>query len=440
MKNIWTLSNDRSQEPLSQATPQGSPAQVPTPSHPLCTILFMGDQWDIQWRRRQQLAWRLAAWEGCRRLVYVETPLTWASLRHLFLNRPGDARDRWSRVGRQRGFRFRPAPKLEVFTPLGLLPGLGPRSARVQDALAWPLLRRVARSLRRETGASECLLLWISLPHTPPALFKEAQADVVWYDVTEDFSAISILPPQVRRILQEQDGFWTQAADIVSTVSTEMYGLKAPESRRAINLPNAVDSNPFQSPQAHPPPPEMESLPRPRILFIGGAAYRQDWDLVRYLASQRPHWSFVFVGNLDERPDLRAYPALRFLGFKPYSELPAYLHNSDACIQLYAPGHYTDSGSSLKLLLYLAAGRPAISTPFADAPELEGAVEIAHDHIQFLELLERELAEDSPEKQHARRALAARHSWDGRVAQITSLLQELALSVPPTQAQGPTRP
>jgi len=282
------------------------------------------------------------------------------------------------------------------------------------------------RTLRLEKSKTELLLLWVSLPHTPPELLDEVKPDLLWYDVTEDFSAMPGLSEAMRRCLQEQDLFWTKAAHIVSAVSMAMRSQKAPIAHRTIDLSNAVDIDIFHLTRTNPLPLELQSFPRPRIIFIGGDPSSQDWDLVRHLANHKPTWSFVFLGNLKDHPNLDEYKSLHFLGTKPYERLPAYLEHSDACMQIYLPGRFNDSRNSQKLLVYLASGKPIVSTRSGDAERYENIVPIADGPEQFLELLEREMATDSPQKQAARRELAAKHSWDARAAEIISVLKGLS--------------
>ncbi len=79
----------------------------------------------------------------------------------------------------------------------------------------------------------------------------------------------------------------------------------------------------------------------------------------------------------------------------------------------------------LKNLELLAAGRPAIARP---APALDAFAEVlyfARTTEEFIAQCDRALAEDSVARAHARRAIAERHTWDNRLAELLALLGDL---------------
>ena len=62
-------------------------------------------------------------------------------------------------------------------------------------------------------------------------------------------------------------------------------------------------------------------------------------------------------------------PNIRWIGPKPYAELPRFVAAFDVGMIPYVANPYTQSCFPLKLYEYLAAGKPVVATGL---PELEG--------------------------------------------------------------------
>ncbi|HPD26377.1 MAG TPA: glycosyltransferase family 4 protein, partial [Candidatus Marinimicrobia bacterium] len=112
-----------------------------------------------------------------------------------------------------------------------------------------------------------------------------------------------------------------------------------------------------------------------RPLFIySGSLYR--WygtlDLVKafHLALQkRPDLKLIIVGSGDEENTIREYiqkksltDSVLLIGVVPHAESLKFIQAADYCLVFY-PGEPTYFGSSSKVIEYMAAGKPVISTP-----------------------------------------------------------------------------
>jgi glycosyltransferase involved in cell wall biosynthesis len=78
----------------------------------------------------------------------------------------------------------------------------------------------------------------------------------------------------------------------------------------------------------------------------------------------------------------------------------------------------------MKVYEYLAAGLPVVATPL---PALRDVAEVrsAPDAQGIAELLDRALAEDSPERRAERSRAAGSHSWDRRLEEIATAVENL---------------
>ncbi|WP_239618813.1 glycosyltransferase [Cohnella mopanensis] len=130
-------------------------------------------------------------------------------------------------------------------------------------------------------------------------------------------------------------------------------------------MENGVEFSHFSNPGDEPE--ELIGIPRPRAIYIGAVDSRLDLEAIKSLAEARRDLSIVIIGP---RPRF-ALPSfgsnVYLLGAKPYSRLPAFLHQSDLAL-LPLSGHAANAGRSpMKLYEYAAAGLPTVVTA---TPEL----------------------------------------------------------------------
>src|SRR5262249_9755842 len=98
------------------------------------------------------------------------------------------------------------------------------------------------------------------------------------------------------------------------------HGVDVPHFRKACDVDIVV-------------PQDIATLQKPIIGFFGLIADWVDLDLIRFLATSRPQWTFVLIGKVTT--SLRAVenlPNIRLLGQKPYSSLPAYAKAFDIAL------------------------------------------------------------------------------------------------------------
>ena len=161
------------------------------------------------------------------------------------------------------------------------------------------------------------------------------------------------------------EGRTVRSADLCTAVSEVdinqfaiLYGV------RPILLPNAVDVGSFEQ----IPPDEIArvrekySLVSPLVLFMGLTGYRPNAEAIEFLVKavfphvlrKCPFARMTIIGG----PTAFSEPWLNVLGNIPFGEIPAVLASSDVCV---AP-IFSGSGTRLKILEYMAAGKAVVST------------------------------------------------------------------------------
>ena len=197
-------------------------------------------------------------------------------------------------------------------------------------------------------------------------------------------------------------------------------------------LTNGYDDELF-SPDAAPREPlALTDVPRPRILVAGHVSDRIDWTGISRCAARRPDVAWVFVGpddagmteqiaaiRAESGADLRLFPPV------VHAEIPAWIAHADVCASPYRLNSFTRASSPLKVVEYLGAGAPTITTHVS---ALEPFSEVVHwleegDGNSYQLALERALAEGrSAEKRAARTAAVRPHSWARKSEELRRLL------------------
>jgi glycosyltransferase involved in cell wall biosynthesis len=196
-------------------------------------------------------------------------------------------------------------------------------------------------------------------------------------------------------------------------------------------LPHGVDTDHFAR-AANPetrPAPLFGPIRRPIIGFVGQINERLDRDLIRFVARAHPEWSIVFVGpilrGLDVGP-LQALQNVHFLGPADLDRLPEFLKPMDVCMVPFLVNEHTRTMNPLKILEYLAAGKPVVSTPLPALRSYEPHVGIAGSAAEFAAAVEQALAEDGDMQRRARAEFAGEHSWESRLEEICGLIEMTA--------------
>ena len=78
----------------------------------------------------------------------------------------------------------------------------------------------------------------------------------------------------------------------------------------------------------------------------------------------------------------------------------------------------------LKMLEYMASGRPIVSVEINEAKQYSDAVSIAGNKEEFCKAIEWELHNDTPERRARRIEIAARHSWSHHLEELSKLIVE----------------
>jgi glycosyltransferase involved in cell wall biosynthesis len=278
--------------------------------------------------------------------------------------------------------------------------------------------------------AGERPYVWFYTPMALP-LLQGFDPALVIYDCMDELAAFKNPPKQ----LLQRESALLNMADLCFTGGPSLYEAKKDRHPNAHCFSSSVDAKHFQQAldrsNSHP---DQEHVAHPRLGFYGVIDERFDTGLIKEIAAAHPEWQIVLVGPVVkiDPANLPRAENIHYMGQRTYNELPQFLAGWDLCLLPFALNESTKFISPTKVLEYMAAELPSVSTPITDVKVPYGdVVAIAATPAEYIAACERMLAMSDAEKAAlaARvRAVVANTSWDKTAASMHHLIQTTAPS------------
>jgi teichuronic acid biosynthesis glycosyltransferase TuaH len=376
-------------------------------------ILIARDTWGDVWRRRQFLTAEFA--RAGHRVLFVEAPYSLPRL----LAGSADMKSR----PRNRMWDAFTAPRcvsenIYVTAPPKPLPN-HPAEA-VNRALQAAHLRRAAHTLRMKRP-----VLWIN-PESAAWLPGALAHSLAVYDVTDDWTEAASLPSRERAEIRSNDRLMLARADLVFTVSHDLFEKKWPFNPNTVFMPNGVQPEAYDILHA-PRPAELDGLQGPIAGYTGTLhTDRLDLDLIEAVA-RAGDVSQVFVGpnHLDPAAARRlaALPRVRLVPAQPWRRLPEFVFHFDVCSIPHAVTPFTHSLDPIKAYEYLAAGKPIVAVAVRGLEPLRDFIALAADRDDYLRLLRHAVEHGPVRPPEILKQEGRRHAWSARARDILDHIQ-----------------
>ena len=162
------------------------------------------------------------------------------------------------------------------------------------------------------------------------------------------------------------------------------------------------------------------------IGYYGAIADWFDTELLEYLATKLPDCQFVLIGHTfgSDIRKLSQFSNVEFLGERPYSELPKYLHLFDVCIIPFKLSPLIKATHPVKIYEYFSSGKPVVSTYLPELIPMADLCYLATDHEDFLKKLNIALNENNPDVIKKRINFASENTWQHRFKVIYDEIQK----------------
>ena len=315
--------------------------------------------------------------------------------------------------GAMQGVRER-HPNIWVLTPLAI-PFYGSELVRAANGM---LLKAQVQKAMQQLQFKD-VISWSFLPSSAPVSGTLGESLVVYHCVDE-FSAFSDAPAQEIRELERR---LLLKADVVICSSEKLRADKARVNPNSHLVQHGVDLDHFA--RAYDPatlvPDDLKGAPGPIIGFWGLIADWVDLQLIRHVADAFSGGTVVLIGNsTTDMKSIEGARNIRFLGRKPYADLPRYAKAFDVALMPFKVNELTLASNPLKVREYLAAGLPVVSTAIPEVERL-GVCRIGKDADGVVREIAAAVAA-GPGPSEVRAAQVRSEGWEARVGEMQEIV------------------
>jgi glycosyltransferase involved in cell wall biosynthesis len=297
-------------------------------------------------------------------------------------------------------------------------------ASRVNFALTAAMLRRAVEELTPPT------ILWIYDPAAARLVGSVREAFAV-YDCVDDYAEQYAPDRRRMELVRAADRDAGRLARLVFATTEALAERHRQTNPRTFLVPNAADYDHFSAAfDRNVAAPEVRDLPRPVLGFAGNLTPRKvDFESLRALALERPGWTLVLIGPVRDRGEralagISELPNVRWLGWRPYQDLPRYIAAFDVALCPYVRNAYTENVFPLKIYEYLAAGKPVVATGTPSLRGMEPDVILVDGAASLPAAVEAALSRSSDADRERRMALAARNTWEDRTERLLGLVAD----------------
>lgn len=390
-------------------------------------IIFIANEpWEHHvWRRRHHVAWRLAK---KNRVLWISSPiLSVALLSRRLYGLQHIKRKVIFDLGRLK----HQGRNLWAYCPVQLIPTLRkiPSIAQLNKQLVLWDIQRVAKKLGIRSPIlwlhkNQCT--WCNYEYY--GLFNEKLIVYDYFDPMPavDSGEISDIEWITRAI---------RKADIVFAVSRKLSADAEKLKHNCYLITHGVDYSLFSSMPKAAPLTMLDSMRKPSLGYLGLMHHKMDFDLLNYVAERRPDWSILLMGSkgMDFIEDRSRFTILikrenvHYIGEVPMEEVPYYLQHVDVCLIPFKKVESLRYASGpLKLLEYLAAGKPVVAVDQGIEYEYSKFMKVADTKEGFIEAISEALEEERQNGEslaQARKEIARQNCWDERVNQMMAIVE-----------------
>jgi glycosyltransferase involved in cell wall biosynthesis len=309
--------------------------------------------------------------------------------------------------------------RITVYYPFTILPVVDRPLLRSAFALRNTLrltIPPLKRTLAR-LGYLQPDVLWLSQSRFSNPLRSIVRAKYTAYRMSDDWSYFENVP----KSLIHSESEIIREADTVFVTSRRLEERVRAICSDVVYLPNGVDGAFFEDRAEEPR--VLGPYPRPRVIFAGTLAFWVDMKLVSKAALACPEASFLLAGPMRDDRFVKGLPKnVRYLGVRPYSEIPAILQHCDVGIIPFRKSPLTDAANPVKLFEYLASGLPVVSTSLEEIAGAGSPALLCGDEEAFVKTLSGLLSGEIPWDKSKAISFAREQTWQHRYQTVRAVL------------------
>jgi len=174
---------------------------------------------------------------------------------------------------------------------------------------------------------------------------------------------------------------------------------------------------------------------KPIIGYYGALASWTDYELIRFVAENRPNYNIVLFGvkydDSFEKSRINYLKNVFFMGKRDYHVLKNYASKFDVCTIPFKVNDITRATSPVKLFEYMALGKPIVTTDMDECRKYN-SVMIGKDKQEFINLIDKAINMNSENSKEYFRLLnkeALENTWCKKSKSIVEVLEKYERTV-----------
>ena len=240
------------------------------------------NRWDSMVQREQHLLMGLS---DHYRVLFIDPPLSWLTVSLGKIHGK-----RWTFGSRLRQINGR----LTVYTPPAF-PPFSQKVSWIHRTNTRLLVSRIRRLIQERSFNN--YILGLSWPLWG-SLLSQLNPRFSYYDCSDDYlnyPGLKVGKETIRKAEEEL----LRSVNLVFCSAQRLREAKAVYNRNCFFIPNGVDpSFVLNGQRDEEVPPDMKSIPKPILGYVGTLGEWVDFDAFIRLAKARPEWSIVLIGPL----------------------------------------------------------------------------------------------------------------------------------------------
>lgn len=385
-------------------------------------ICFALDFWSEIWHRCHHLMYRFAK---DRRVLVVSQPVSIWQIFNLPLYKSKAGHDVLKTIFQPIA---RPLANLTIIYPRRIFPGRFEKIELFRKINIYFHIMQI-KKIVGENGIKNPIF-WAQCVEAAQYIGKFSEKMLV-YDLTEDW--LELFSPSRKEYLKEvakNDKILMENADLVFAISEYLFQKRSKIHPETYLVQNGSDFEHFNTvDQAETKiDTSIADLRSPVVGYVGWLSDRVDFTLLEKIAIEKPEWNIILAGPVQDKKLISRLQEINnvwLIGPVPYKKLPTIIKKFDVCIIPHILNNLTASMNPLKLLEYLASGKPIVTTRVSGVSQFEDVIHIAESHDDFIAKLEIVLAKDSAVDKQKRLEKAKLNTWDKLTMDMDTILNNI---------------
>ena len=221
--------------------------------------------------------------------------------------------------------------------------------------------------------------------------------------------------PETQIAFDQTEAIIGRRAKLVFCSAHTLYAKMSKINPNCYLLPNATSIDTIEAVKTgnYTVPEPLKDRKRPYIGYLGTVDWRFAPQYIYEAAKRLPEYTFVLVGRVNDPSyvkDLVALPNVVITGQVSYEEGHAYNLAFDVGLIPFTPGPMNDAINSVKMFMYLAAGKPVVST-WIEESRRNPYVVATQNPLEFAEAIRQAATEEDADAMTERRAYAWSNTW-----------------------------